>query len=311
MTTPDYQTIMRPLLAAHGDGQPCSQAELRSRLADEFSLTPENLEERLPSGTAKTFNNRVGWATTYLVRAELLSRPRRAVTVITERGREILRSNPDRIDNSTLDQFEEFREFRLGAGSGPSPDPGSDTMSAPGPEATPQERMEAADRELRSSLAEDLVARLLDHDDRFFERVVLDVLVEIGYGGGSRSEAAERVGGSSDGGIDGIIREDRLGLDVIYVQAKRWQNPVPPATVREFIGALEDAGARKGVFITTSRFTREAQELADRRRIVTIDGRRLAQFMIEAGVGVEPLRTYQLGQINEDYFSEEGDDDSS
>jgi restriction system protein len=125
------------------------------------------------------------------------------------------------------------------------------------------------------------------------------------------SGAGARSAWSSDGGIDGIIREDRLGLDVIYVQAKRWQNPVTPRVVREFVGALEDAGARKGVFITTSRFTREAQELADRRRIVMIDGRRLAQFMIEAGVGVEPIRSYQIAQINEDYFSGEDDPDSS
>ena len=298
---------MRPLLAAHESGEPRSQADLRSALAQEYSLSEEDLERRLPSGTAKTFNNRVGWATTYLVRAGLLRRPRRAVTVLTDRGREILQTNPDRIDNATLDRFEEFRDFRLGAGSASQPAPAAEPGGAAESAATPQERMEAADRELRSSLAEDLISRLLEHDDRFFERVVLDVLVNIGYGG-SRSEASERVGGSSDGGIDGIIREDRLGLDVIYVQAKRWQRHVPPAAVREFVGALEDAGARKGVFITTSRFSTEAQELANRRRIVTIDGRRLAQLMIETGVGVEPLQAYQIAKINEDYFSDEAEE---
>jgi len=223
------------------------------------------------------------------------------MTEITPRGEEMLAAHPERIDNLTLDQFPEFREFRLG---GSSEDGGSETAQSATEDETPEERLEGAHEELNSALAEELLGRLLAHDDVFFEHAVLDVLVGMGYGG-SKREAAERVGRSGDGGIDGVIREDKLGLDAIYVQAKKWSpdRQVGPRDIREFVGALQDAGASKGVFITTSRFSHEALALAERRRIVLISGRRLADLMIEAEVGVDRVRSYELSRIDEEYFS--------
>ena len=269
--------LMRPLLALHEAGEPKSQAALRTLLAGEFQLTQQELEEMLPSGTQRTFHNRVGWATTYLVRAGLLHRPRRATTVITDRGREVLRVHPERIDNAVLENFEEFREFRERRSETPErpPSPVAPVTTVDSDEATPEERLDAAYAELRAALAEELLGRVVAEDDAFFENVVLDVLIGMGYGG-SKREAAERVGRSGDGGIDGLVREDKLGLDVIYIQAKKWDpsRHVGPREIREFVGALQDARAQKGVFITTSRFSREADELSRRQRVVAIDGRR-------------------------------------
>jgi restriction system protein len=307
MAVPDFQSLMRPLLALHAGGGQHRRPEIRELLAQEFKMTQEERDEILPSGRQPRFNNRVNWATVYLVRAGLLASPSRGVTEITPRGEELLTTQAERIDLSVLDQFPEFREFRQrkpevsqGA-SGPPSQMASDDETA-------EERLEAAHEELEAALAEELLARLLARDDVFFENVVLDVLVGMGYGG-SKREAAERVGRSGDGGIDGVIREDRLGLDAIYVQAKKW-NPdrhVGPREVREFIGALQDAEAIKGVLMTTSRFSPEASALAERRRIVLIDGRRLAKLMIDVQVGVSRLRSLELSRIDEDYFSGDGD----
>ena len=244
-----------------------SRRSVREGLAEEFHLTQEELDELLPSGTQAKFQNRVNWSTVYLVRAGALRSVRRGVTEITPRGMELLDSHSDRIDNLTLDQFPEFREFRLGGASdSEAPAPASDLPSADA--ATPEERLEASHAELRSALAEELLARLLSRGDAFLEHAVLDVLVGMGYGG-SKREAAERVGRTGDGGIDGVIPEDKLGLDAIYVQAKKWNSErhVGPREIREFVGALQDAGATKGVFITTSRFSREAFALAERRSV--------------------------------------------
>jgi len=307
MAIPDYQTLMRPVLAAHTNEE-LSQAELRDRLADEFGLSLDEREELLPSGSARRFASRVGWATTYLVRAGLLQRPSRGVTRLTDRGATVLADHLERVDITVLRNFEEFRAFRSRAqedvtASGVR-DPRADEATPSS--TTPQEAMEEAHRELRAELAEELLSRILDRDDRFFEDVVLDVLVGLGYGG-SRREAAIRVGRSGDGGIDGVIQEDRLGLDVVYVQAKRWDTSrkVGPREIREFMGALQDHEAHKGVFITTSAFSAEATELARRRRISLLDGERLTRLMIDTGVGVSRLRSYEINRIDEDYFSED------
>jgi restriction system protein len=302
MPIPDYQALMRPILARHAGGGERSRRLIRDGVASDFGLSPEELEELLPSGSQSKYQNRVNWAVVYLVRAGLLQSARRGVTEITPRGEEMLAAHAERIDNLMLDQFPEFREFRLG---GRSSDSGAaDTAQSVTENETPEERLEVAHEELNSALAEALLARLLAHDDVFFEHAVLDVLVGMGYGG-SKREAAERVGRSGDGGIDGVIREDKLGLDAIYVQAKKWSpdRHVGPRDIREFVGALQDAGASKGVFITTSRFSQEALALAERRRIVLISGRRLAGLMIEAGVGVDRVRSYELSRIDEEYFS--------
>lgn len=309
MSVPDYQSLMLPVLEAHARGGEVRRVDLRQVLALKLALSTEDLEEMLPSGTQRTFDNRVNWAVVYLNRAGLLRMPRRGRSEITEAGEEVLGTSPGRIDVAYLQQFPGFREFQnLGAvrvAGAPGRSSGSEPSSD---ERDPRERLEDAFEELRATLADELLDRLVDGDDRFFEQIVLDVLVGMGYGG-SRREAAKRVGGSGDDGIDGVIREDRLGLDTIYVQAKKWNpdRPVGPREIREFVGALQDAGAIKGAFITTSRFSPKAEEVASRHRISLVDGRTLAGLMIEFEVGVSRIRDLTLSRVDEDYFSEEGD----
>ena len=296
---------MRPLLELHADGDEKTQPELRDALARQFELTEEDLAERLPSGTARTFVNRVAWASTHMKEAGLLVKPRRGISTITERGRTVLGEYPERVDMSVLEQFPEYVEFRTRSSGRRRVTQPVTAEQLPISTSTPEETIDTAYGEVRTALAGELLSRLVERDDRFFEDVVLDVLVALGYGG-SKPDAAERVGRSGDGGIDGVIREDTLGLDAIYVQAKKWapDRHVGPREIREFLGALQDVEATKGIFITTSSFSPEARELARRRRIVLIDGLELATHMVDAGVGVTTLETYELKRIDEDYFAE-------
>ena len=305
MAIPDFQTLMRPLLELHADGGEKTQPELRDSLVRRFELTEEDLAERLPSGTARTFVNRVAWASTHMKEAGLLVKPRRGISKITERGLAVLRDYPERVDMSVLEQFPEYVEFRTRSSGRRRITQPQVQEQLPVTTETPEETIDAAHRQIRAALAEELLSRLVERDDRFFEDVVLDVLVALGYGG-SKPDAAERVGRSGDGGIDGVIREDTLGLDAIYVQAKKWapERNVGPREIREFLGALQDVEATKGIFITTSSFSPDAKELARRRRIVLMDGLELATRMVEAGVGVTTLQTYELKRIDEDYFAE-------
>jgi restriction system protein len=250
----------------------------------------------------KTFANRVGWATTYLYRCGLLDRTSRSVYRITDRGRGVLEAYPDRVDLSVLSQFEEFHEFRRSRrGDAPVPPHGEGGAS----DATPEERVADAYRELRSALAADLLDRVLDHSPEFFEQLVLDVLHAMGYGG-RRDAAVQRLGRSGDEGVDGVIREDALGLDVIYVQAKRWRiaQSVSRPDIQRFVGALHGQRAAKGVFITTSTFSGEAIAYADSitPRVILIDGEELAQLMIDHDVGVTVATRYDLKKIDQDYF---------
>jgi restriction system protein len=281
------------------------QPELRDMLARQFELTEDDLAERLPSGTARTFVNRVAWASTHMKEAGLLVKPRRGISRITARGMAILDDFPERVDVSALEQFPEYVEFRTRSSGRRRVTQPQLPDELPASTSTPEETIDAAYRQIRAALAEELLGRLVEGEDRFFENVVLDVLVELGYGG-SKPDAAERVGGSGDGGIDGVIREDTLGLDAIYVQAKKWavDRNVGPREIREFVGALQDVDATKGIFITTSSFSPDARQLARRRRIVLMDGLELATRMVEAGVGVTTLHTYELKRIDEDYFAE-------
>lgn len=305
MAIPDFQTLMRPLLELHADGQDKTQVELRDALAHRFELSDDDLAERLPSGTARTFVNRVAWASTHMKEAGLLVKPRRGISTITERGLSVLHDYTQRVDMSVPEQFPEYVEFRTRS-SGRRRVTQPQTQDAlPVSTSTPEETMDAASRQIRTALAEELLTRLIERDDRFFEDVVLDVLLALGYGG-SKPDAAERVGRSGDGGIDGVIREDTLGLDAVFVQAKKWapDRNVGPREIREFLGALQDVEAAKGIFITTSSFSPDARELAQRRRVVLLDGLELATRMVDAGVGVTTLQTYELKRIDEDYFAE-------
>lgn len=311
MAVPDYQTLMRPVLAQTGDGREHTAAALRAAVTRELSLTTDDIAERLPSGRDTTLRNRIGWALTYLFRAGLLERPHRSVYRITARGQEVLQRHPDRVDNSVLETFEEFRAFRRRneglAAPGLSP-----AVAAEQDAATPEERAAAAYAELRESLATDLLERVREKPPAFFEDLVLDVLEAMGYGG-SRADAAKRLGQSGDEGVDGVIREDKLGLELIYIQAKRWKDSstVGRPEIQRFVGALHGQRASKGVFITTTGFSREAREYADgvSPRVILVDGPELAQLMIDHDVGVTVATRYEIKRVDSDYF--ELDEDSA
>jgi restriction system protein len=301
MPVPDFQSLFRPLLALLEDGQEHPIAVIRSELAHRFSLSTADLEERIPSGRVTMFQNRVGWAATYLYRTKLIDRPRRAVYQITDRGRTVLADNPQGVNLRVLSQFQELAEFRQAKDKTSH---GGDLAQTGGEDGqTPEERIDGAYRELRSALAADLLDRVLEQSAHFFEKLVLDVLHAMGYGGG-RDDATTQLGRSGDEGVDGVVREDRLGLDLIYVQAKRWTTVVGRPEIQKFFGALHGQRATKGVLITTSTFSNEAVAYADAvtPRLILVDGRELAQLMIEYGVGVTTSHAYQLNQLDLDYF---------
>ena len=302
MPIPDFQSIMLPLLKFAGDGQEHSLRETIEALANEFNLTEEERSELLPSGQQAIFDNRVGWARTYLKEARMLEKTRRGYYRITERGQETLRQNPSDINKAFLMQFPEFVEFlkRTRIGSDEAEDErGNETQ-------TPEEAIETAYQKLRQELAIEILQMIKDRPPAFFERLVIDLLVKMGYGG-TRKDAGEAIGRSGDGGIDGIIKADRLGLDVVYVQAKRWESVVGRPEIQKFAGALQGQRARKGIFITTSTFSQDALDYVAwiDSKIVLIDGDRLAQLMIDHNVGVASMASYELKRIDSDYFTEE------
>jgi len=285
MAIPDYQTVMLPLLRFVARTGGSSTPEATAALGVEFGLSEEELRELLPSGVTPRFLNRVGWAATYMKKAGVLEATRRAHFRITPRGEELLRANPPAIDVKLLQRYPEFLEFQHLKGTRSHRT--AEVVVEP-PAEPPLEAMEAAHERLQDELAEQLLLRLKGASPALFERVVVDLLVKMGYGG-SRADAGKAVGGTGDGGIDGIIKEDRLGLDAVYIQAKRWDNAsVGSTVVMQFAGALQRHKASKGVFITTSTFTKDAVECANEMgsRIVLIDGEELTNLMIERGVGV-------------------------
>ena len=302
MAIPDYQSIMLPLLELAGDNQVHQVHDAVALLAQRFNLTDEERQELIPSGRVPRFHNNVTWARTYMKKAGLLEDPKRGEFRITERGRKVLAGRPDTVNNKFLRQFDEFNEF-----ISPSfPDPVQPDPVQPDPELTPEQSLHASYQTLRSSLAADLLEQVKQASPAFFERLVVDVLVRMGYGG-SRREAGEAIGRAGDEGIDGIIKEDPLGLDIIYAQAKRWENTVGRPEIQRFAGALHGQRARKGVFITTSSFSSEAVDYAASIdiKVILIAGMQLAELMIEHGVGVTTEVTYDLKRIELDYFSEE------
>lgn len=307
MAIPDYQTVMLPLLRRIGDGKLRLFKDVVAELADEFALTADERAHLLPSGGTLTFASRAGWAKTYMKKAGLLVQPRRGHVEITGAGKEVLASNPPRIDVEYLARFPSFLEFRLsGKDKADSIDSAQDKSAG---ELTPDEVIESAYRRSREALADELLDRVKNCTPAYFERLVVQLLIKMGYGG-SREEAGQAVGQTGDGGIDGVINEDRLGLDAIYVQAKKWDGrSVGSEDIRGFIGALDNKeGAHKGVFITTSTFSPTAVETARKSRsykLVLIDGKRLADLMIEHDLGVSAEATYQLKRIDSDFFVEE------
>jgi restriction system protein len=270
---PDYQSIMLPMLRVVADGQEHKYRDLIDALAAVFALSEDERREHLASGQS-IFDNRVGWAKTYLKKAGLLDNPKRATIVITEFGRQTLAKDPERIDTKHLRQFPAFLEFQTVSRSAVESATDNDAVSAI-QEQTPEEQFENAYQRIRKGLAVELLNRVVDMSPQFFEHLVVELLVKMGYGG-SMNDAGRAIGRSGDEGIDGTIKEDKLGLDIIYIQAKRWRpgNVVGRPELQKFVGALAGQGAKKGIFITTSSFTREASEYTPRNetKIVLIDG---------------------------------------
>ena len=315
MPIPDYQTLMLPLLKLAGDKQEHRFRDAIEQLAAEFNLSDDERSTMLPSGTALVFDNRVGWARTYLKQAAMLESRRRGVFCITRRGAEVLAKNPIRIDNSTLEQYPEYVAFRLRRNDGKAAGdlPQSITASVQQPttaeiatDSTPEELFSQAYQRLRNNLEAELLDQVKSSSPAFFERLVIDLLVTMGYGG-SRQDAGRAIGRSGDGGIDGIIKEDKLGLDVIYVQAKRWEGTVGRPEIQKFAGALQGQRANKGVFITTSSFSKEAEEYAGviSSKIILVTGEHLTKLMVDHNVGVSPVSKFELKRIDSDYFEGE------
>lgn len=309
MPVPDYQTMMRPVLEAFADGKERRVKDILPDLIALFDLTSEEVEELLPSGTQTVLANRAHWARTYLSKAGLMRSPRRGFHVITDQGSELLRVHSGPITNATLAKFETFEQWRLpDSGKNGSEGQISATENSLAENILPpEEAMEAADAELQSALENDILEAVLGIDPTRFEQLIIDLLLAMDYGDGKR-EMGERLGKSSDGGIDGVINEDPLGLDAVYIQAKRYdpKNTVGSGAIREFIGSLIGVSASKGVFVTTSSFSREAVAFLEKvqQRVVLIDGKRLAQLMIRYGVGVRARQTYVIKAVDEDYFGD-------
>jgi restriction system protein len=306
MAIPDYQTIMLPLLKHLSDREERSTQETFDALADAFNLSEEERKELLASGNQPIFTNRIAWAKVYLKKAGLIESPKRGYYQITDRGLDVLRQNPATVDNKFLMQYPEFEEFMKTRTKpkGDKADSGVDVP--PDTDKTPQDYLEYGYARVLQELAGELLTRIKECTPSFFERLVLKLLFEMGYGG-SRQEAAKTVGRSGDGGIDGIIKEDKLGLDRVYIQAKRWEGTVGRPEIQKFAGALQGQRAKKGVFITTSSFTKEAEEYTKfiDSNIVLIDGEKLVNPMIDNDVGVTKVTSYDVKKVDLDYFTEE------
>lgn len=311
MAIPKYDEMMLPLLQLLADRQEHHQRDLAMQLADHFNLTEEERNLMLPSTQSTYLRNRQGWAGFHLRKAGLAELAREATLRITPAGLEVLRNPPPRIDRSVLMQFEPFRQFmaeqkQRGHAAARTRAAGAlQTTTITDEETTPEERIETAFTELRETLVSDLLAKLATVNPFRFEQVVLDLLVKMGYGG-SRKEAAAVTQKTGDEGIDGVINEDRLGLDVIYIQAKRWKANVGRPEIQNFVGALAGKKASKGVFITTSAFHENARDYASglHQKVILIDGQRLADLMIEHGIGVAEEHAYHIKKIDSDYFDE-------
>lgn len=304
MAIPDYETLMLPVLEYISDGKEYPLRQITAHMAEQFQLTAEEREQRIPSGSTTYIQGRTGWAKTYLKKAGLLALPKRGVVQITDRGLDVLRQRPSRLDNDFLSQFPEFISFRSKSAS--QEETASTSPNAPDKQ-TPEEAIERSYNELRSQLADELLEQIKTCSSDFFERLVVDVIVAMGYGGTQR-DAARATQRANDGGIDGIIKQDRLGLDTIYIQAKKWDESrvIHRPEIQKFAGALQGVRARKGIFITTSSFSDGAREYVATidSKIVLIDGAELAQLMIDHGIGVTPHQTYEIKRLDSDYFGD-------
>lgn len=299
MAIPDYQSIMSPLMKYAQDKKEHSLRDAIENLSDEFELTNDERKELLPSGQQAVFDNRVGWARTYLKKAGLLETPRRGYFKITDSGLNAVKEPPDRIDVNFLKKYPSFIEFQK-----IKHDKETDSDNKSDENITPEEAIESAHEKIRDGLSYELLANIKNCSPAFFEKLVVDLLVRMGYGG-TRKDAGKAIGRSGDDGIDGIINEDRLGLDVLYIQAKRWENVVGRPEIQKFAGALQGYRAKKGIFLTTSDFTKDAVEYTSRieSKIILVGGQKLSNLMIDFSIGVSPVAKYEIKRIDSDYFT--------
>jgi len=304
MAIPDFQSIMLPLLKMAKDKKEHSLRSAVDYISDHFDLTEDERLVQIPSGTQKLIYNRTAWAKSHLLKAGLFESLRRGYFTITERGLDVLKENPDYINMVFLKQFEEYNKYikpRQKEEQGTVPEDNGALSKQ-----TPQEMLELGYQIINDNLADEILETIKSCPPDFFERLVIDLLLAMGYGG-TFKDAGKAVGRSRDGGIDGIIKEDKLGLDAIYIQAKRWENTVPAKEIRDFIGSLEIKGAHKGVLITTSSFPKDSLDKIGKstKKVVLVDGEQLAELMIDHNIGVSIEKNYTIKKIDSDYFSEE------
>lgn len=308
MAIPDYQSLMLPALKfVQAAGGEATLKQTVTRIGELFSLTEEEMAQLIPSGQSTLIRNRTHWAMWYLKKAGLFDSPKRGTYRLTQQGLDVFKANPEKIDNVFLMQFPEFKELMQSKGTAKGKAGNEIGEVAPTAEKTPEEQLEAAYKQIRSELAAQILETVKGCSPAFFERLVVELLVSMGYGG-SLEDAGQAIGKTGDGGIDGIIKEDKLGLDVIFVQAKRWKDTtVGRPDVQQFAGALQGQHAGKGIFITTSQFSKEARDYVRGigSKIVLIDGETLANLMIDYNVGVATVTTFQIKRIDSDYFSED------
>ncbi len=297
---PDFQTIMLPLLKAFQNGKEKTSKELREEMVSHFNISEDEQKEKIPSGKQPLYYNRVAWAIAYLKMADLISSPLRAVYTITEEGKKVLENPPEKITINFLKQFDSFSKNR-----NPEKDTELDDNNQI-VEKTPDELIEIGYKQVKNELSLQILNQIKDCSPYFFEKLVLDLLIKMGYGG-SEMANGEVTPKGSDEGIDGIIKEDKLGLDKIYIQAKKWENCVGRPEIQKFVGALQGKRAKKGIFITMSTFTKEALEYAENLdvAVILIDGKKLANYMIENELGVSLKQNYKIFNVDTDYFIEE------
>lgn len=305
MAVPDYQTLMRPLLdaAATADTE-VRMADISDVVANSLELRSDDVTELLASGSQTVFMNRLHWAKTYMQRAGLIKSTRRGYFEVTDLGKQLLLTRLDRIDNTVLSEFEEFRDWRTKSNANEVKEDAK-TVTVDKGSLTPEDLIAESYAEINDELKNEVLNRVLEASPLFFEKLIVNLLISMGYGGGQR-EMGQALGRTGDGGVDGLVREDELGLDVVYMQAKRYalDNPVAIREIRDFVGSLEGFQATKGVFVTTSYFPKTAEEFISRvsKRVVLIDGNALTQLMIRHNVGVRTKSTYEIKRLDEDFF---------
>ena len=311
MAIPKYNELYRPMLDCLSDGRDHSFSQLCAQIAAQLHLSETEQNEMLPSGVQTVFANRAGWCRTYLKKAGLIETPARGISRLTEAGRQVLAENPPVIDNQYLSRFPSFQEFLHR--DPPTAAKLADSVVEPS-DQTPQDTLESAYRQINDALCDALLSEILRQTPAFFERLVVQLLQKMGYGGAVGQSSGMVLGKTGDEGIDGIVREDKLGFRMIYIQAKRWDSgqTIGRPEIQKFVGALAGQGANSGLFITTAQFSKEAQAYAQKQhtaKVVLVDGALLAQLMVEHNLGVSTESVYEIKRLDTDFFHKDSGTD--